>query len=179
MSRKGIARFNVTSNIEGLPGAALTAWHSFAAEYTSLLVEPGDAYVQYGENLEVRIQTAGRLTLENWLVFRQTDYEKGEETEWKEAKLVESPVGSRCFGHVFGSIRQPVTYYVRGLLRLDAQNGAGLDQVALVARDRTVAGPDPLHATYANRPASGVAITGPVIDSISMISSIPSLWMFS
>lgn len=93
--------------------AVASAWQAFASEYTTLHVRPGDAYVQYGEGLRVQIEMAGRLTTENWLAFRLPGYDADKKSGWQEVKLIEQPVGSRHFAHVFQAVRQPVKYYVR------------------------------------------------------------------
>ena len=95
------------------PAAAFAAWHSFAADYTTILVEPGDARVPYGGSLKVTVETTGRLTLENWLLYREQPYDSDREGEWQEVKLVEEPAGSRRFTYAFGPVRQPIAYRVR------------------------------------------------------------------
>ena len=95
------------------PAAAFAAWHSFAADYTTILVEPGDARVQYGESLKVTVETTGRLTLENWLLYREEPYGRGRSGEWQEVKLVERPAGSRRFTHTFGPVHQPIAYRIQ------------------------------------------------------------------
>jgi hypothetical protein len=95
------------------PGSATEAWRSFASDYTTIQVEPGDTGVQYGESLRIEAKTSGRLTLDNWLHIRDTEGAAGSQPGRQEVKLVEERGAPRRFVHVVGPVHRPFTYKVR------------------------------------------------------------------
>lgn len=109
----GVSIATLVAVIARDPGSAAEAWNSFASEYTTIIVQPGDTYVQYGESVKVTIEMSGRLTLENWLLYRDSGYADDGPADYEEVKLIERVTGTREFVHVLGPVRRPIAYRVR------------------------------------------------------------------